>query len=93
MEIEAVIAAADTADAKGVIYPAETLRGMADGKKYFWDEARQVLLYRGELPTGSTKGLKVWKCACGRMNPWAVMECWECKCGRDSQSDFNGKGD
>jgi hypothetical protein len=34
----------------GPEWPAETLRKMADGKHYFFDEKKQQLIYRGPMP-------------------------------------------
>lgn len=46
-QVEGVLAVADQAGADGVVFTAETLRGMADGVTKFWDEERNALIYRG----------------------------------------------
>lgn len=47
--IEAVIASAGVLRRDGIMFKAETLRALHDGRRLFWDEATRQLLYRGPI--------------------------------------------
>ena len=48
---EALLATAGQPSVVGVAFSADALRRLHDGDRYFFDELRQQLFYRGPLPT------------------------------------------
>ncbi len=47
--IEVVVAVADVVRSDGLLFPAEELRRMHDGVRFFWQEDQKRLLFRGSF--------------------------------------------
>jgi hypothetical protein len=53
-DIEAIVAIAGVAGHDNTLFTAEALRGAADQRTLFWDEARGALVYRGPAPAAAS---------------------------------------
>lgn len=58
-ELEGVVAVADVPRSDGTVFPADELRAMHDGVRFFWDEAGQRLMWRG--PRGEIQTARMYE--------------------------------